>query len=151
MYEKEIGIIGKYLKKVLDVEFDVVFISNSEIPSSTNGEHIFISKEWLETIDDDLEILTMMAHEAFHCFQIKAILDETLPPSVAQLWQNEFVNYQNPSVGIEEHWNQNIEKTATIFSDIILNKLTGYNLTVKNKFEQKDIDLVKSFNFDYRM
>ena len=148
-YYEEMIIIGNYLKRVLDVEFDIVIIEGLNVPSETDGSHIFVCKEWLENLEDDLEILAMLAHEAFHCFQIKAILDEILPPTLAYLWQDEFTKYQNPSVGIEEHWNQNIEKTATIFSDIVLYKLTNYHLNARNKFEQKDIDIVNSFNLKF--
>ena len=151
MFEKEMKILGYYLKRVLNVEFDIIIMEGMNVTSQTDGSHIFVCKEWLEDLEDDLEILAMLAHEAFHCFQIKAILDEILPPTLAYLWQEEFANYQNPSVGLEEHWNQNIEKTATIFSDIVLYKLTNYHLNVRNKFEQKDIDIVNSFNFDYEV
>lgn len=145
-YLEEMKILGNYLKRVLDVEFDIVIIEGLNVPSETDGSHIFVCDEWLSNLENDLEIIAMLAHEAFHCFQIKSILDESLPPTLAYLWQEEFANYRNSSAGIEEHWNQNIEKTATIFADMVLYKLTKYHLKVRNKFEQKDIDIVNSLN-----
>jgi hypothetical protein len=89
----------------------------------------------------------MLSHEMFHIWQIKAILDGILPPQLTRLWQDEFVNYQSPLISIKEHWNQNIEKAAAIFSNKILEHLTGYSLKLKPQFEEKDVKLIESLNF----
>lgn len=147
-YEKEMSAIATYIKLVLDIEFDI-YLTEEDRCSRTDGHNIYVSKKWLSVMEQDLEIIPMICHEAFHIWQRHAVLYGMVPTDRLVRWQTEFSNYNPPEEGTELYLSQDIEITATIFSDIVLYKLAGIHLDVIKEFNETDIEFVKSLKFDY--
>lgn len=153
MYEKPLFIYNKFMNQVLDIETTIIIDEELSgiISAYTDGYHIYVSQEWLNNLQDELELLVMCMHEGFHCYQRKCILNESLSPTILNQWQYEFNNYVNPREDLDAHWEQNIEQTATIFSDIALYKMSRLHLSDKLRalFNPDDVKFIESLNFKF--
>lgn len=153
MYEKELYVFNKFMNQVLNINTHILIDENlnSIVTAHTDGYYIHVSKEWLKRVEDELEIFVMCMHEGFHCYQKKCIMEESLSPQIINQWEKEFNNYISPEESISGHWNQKIEQTATIFSDIALYNLAGIHLTEKitRLFNPEDVEFIKRLNFEF--
>ncbi len=147
-YEREMIAIATYIKLVLNIEFEI-YLTEENRCARTDGHNIYVSKKWLRVIKQNLEIIPMICHEAFHIWQRHAVLYEMVSLDKIILWQTELTNYNPPEEGTDIYLLQDIERTATIFSDIVLYKLTGIHLDVIGEFSDEEINFVKSLDFDF--
>lgn len=143
-----------YMNKVLNIKTRIELVTGDVgvMTSYTDGTTIFVSEEWLESLEDELEILVMCMHEGFHAYQLKCIREKSLPEEILNQWQSEFESYVNPNQSIDGHWKQKVEQTAVIFSDIALNAMSGglhLSDKIRNMFNPEDVEFVKSLNFNF--
>lgn len=151
-FEKNIEYISEYLMSVLDIKFKVCIDSKLEgnLAGCTDADNvIFISKSFLNTIEDNVELIILIAHEAFHIWQKKAIKNKLVPIEIASQWQYEFDNYVDDKDSSIEYTSQSIEETASVFSAILLEKIIGSDYVDSSTFNAKTIDFINSLNFKF--
>lgn len=141
--QKIIIIVSEKLNSMLKINVSLECnneFGNEFISGYNDGKKIIINEKWLKKATVP-EMIALIAHEAFHLFQKKVIDEKSLP--IYEKWKYEFDNYIKPNkCNFEQYWNQSIEKTATIFSDIFLEKSLNQHINIKEAFKPEDVDFV---------
>lgn len=110
--------------------FNSVFLKDRNI--------IAFNENWLDTVDNWLEVMTSCFHEARHAFQYKVVEgeykgSEIIDEEVINTWKKEFENY-NTTMGIEEldgkYLFQSIEIDAILYAHKKIKELFGVDTVI---------------------
>ncbi len=135
------------LSNILNLEFKVFLVK--ENPNSCiswiDGQNIYLDEEWFYNNKNEMEIASIIAYEAFHFWELEAILFAKLPFEKVELWKEEFENYDCFAQDSEAFQELNINKIAVIFSEFFIEKICS-NYSKKLDFDVEEIRFFESLN-----
>lgn len=151
MTKCELRELVRKLSIVLGLNFEVFLVkenSNTCI-SWIDGQYIYLDERWFYNNQNEMEIASIIAYEAFHFWELDAILFGDIPFEKLDLWTEEFEKYDCFAQGTEEFNELNINQTAVIFSELFMEKNFENYSKVLDCFDPNDVKFVESLNLKF--